>query len=143
MRTGPEVVREKRVANLFDGTEGMVDIAEILRQMEANVPNPSSTSRRLWTLRRAPCLASHNRSRDTMLEKAVAMLAANGHMPGWFNQCPTAAGIGGSSRTRRTNVDLRRRSAVRAGPAPAADTAQWPTLMAKRRTTGRTTGRSS
>ncbi len=74
--------------------------------MEANVPNPSSTSRRLWTLRRATHLASHNRSRETMLEKAVAMLAANGHMPGWFNQCPTTSGIGDSSRTRRSNVDL-------------------------------------
>ena len=41
-----------------------------------------------------------------MLEKAVAMLAANGHMPGWFNQCPTASGIGGSSRTRHSNVHL-------------------------------------
>jgi len=27
-------------------------------------------------------------------------------MPGWFNQCPTASGIGGSSRTRHSNVDL-------------------------------------
>ena len=94
------------MASLFDGTEGMMDIAEILRRMEANVPHPSSTSRRLWALRRATHLASHNRSRETMLEKAVAMLAANGHMPGWFNQCPTASGIGSSSRTRHSNVDL-------------------------------------
>ena len=34
------------------------------------------------------------------------MLAANGHMPGWFNQCRTASGIGGSSRTRHGNVHL-------------------------------------
>ncbi len=73
------------MASLFDGTEGMVNIAEILRWMEANVPNPASTSGRLWTLRRATHLASHNRSLETMLEKAVAMPAANGHMPGWFS----------------------------------------------------------
>ena len=41
-----------------------------------------------------------------MLEKAVAMLAANGHMPGWFNQCPAASGIGDSTRNRHSSVDL-------------------------------------
>ena len=41
-----------------------------------------------------------------MLERAVATLAANGHMPGWFNQCPAASGIGGSSRNRHSSVDL-------------------------------------
>ena len=41
-----------------------------------------------------------------MLEKAVAMLAKNGHMPGWFSRCPTASGIGDSSRTRHNNIDL-------------------------------------
>ena len=94
------------MASLFDKTRGMEDIAEILNQMEANVPHPSSTSRKLWQLRRATDISSHNRSRETMLEKAVAMLADNGHMPGWFNQCPTASGIGDSSRSRHSNVDL-------------------------------------
>ena len=94
------------MASLFDGTKDMENIAEILGQMKANIPYPSSTSQQLWTLRRATRLASHNPRRETMLEKAVAMLAGNGHMPGWFNQCPTASGIGGSSRTRRSNVDL-------------------------------------
>ena len=41
-----------------------------------------------------------------MLEKAVAMLAAKGHMPGWFNQCPTASGIGDSSRNKHSDIDL-------------------------------------
>ena len=34
------------------------------------------------------------------------MLAANGHMPGWFNQCPAASGIGDSVRSRHSSVDL-------------------------------------
>ena len=41
-----------------------------------------------------------------MLEKAVAIFAYNGYMPGWFNQCPTASGIGDSARNRHSNVDL-------------------------------------
>ena len=94
------------MASLFDKTKGTENIAEILRQMEANIPHPSSTSRKLWQLRRATDIISHNRSRETMLEKAVAMLAENGHMPGWFNQCPTASGIGDSSRNKRSDVDL-------------------------------------
>ena len=91
---------------LFDGTFGTEDIVEILDRMAANCPRPSSQSRQLWQLRRCKDIAGHNRSRETMLEKAVAMLADTGHMPGWFNQCPAASGIGDSSRNRRSNVDL-------------------------------------
>ena len=91
---------------LFDGTFGTEDIVEILDRMAANCPRPSSHSRQLWCLRRATDIAGHNRSGETMLEKAVAMLAANGHMPGWFNQCPAASGIGNSTRNRHSNVDL-------------------------------------
>ena len=94
------------MASLFDKTKGMENITEILSQMEANIPHPSSTSQKLWQLRRATDIISHNQSRETMLEKAVAMLAENRHMPGWFNQCPTASGIGDSSRNRHSNIDL-------------------------------------
>ena len=49
-----------------------------------------------------------------MLEKAVATLAASGHMPDWYNQCPVASGITVSSMSRqdskatnkKSNVDL-------------------------------------
>ena len=73
---------------------------------ERNCPIPSTTSKRLWELRREYKVADHNKSPETLLEKAVANLAYNGHMPGWYNQCPTASGIGDSSRGRRRNVDL-------------------------------------
>ena len=94
------------MASLFDGTKDLEGIGEIYRRMTMNCPNPSSTSKRLWELRRATHIASHNRSDETMLEKAVVMLAANGHMHGWFNQCPTASGIGDHSRNRHSDVDL-------------------------------------
>ena len=91
---------------LFDGTFGTEDIVQILDRMQANCPCPSSKSTQLWKLRRAPGVCGKNRSRETLLEKAVAMLACNGHMPGWFNQCPAASGIGGSTRNKRRNIDL-------------------------------------
>ena len=94
------------MASLFDDTKGLDDIGEIYSRMEANCPNPASTSQRLWELRRATRISAHNPSEETMLEKSVAMLAARGHMDGWFNQCPTASGIGDSSRDKRRNVDL-------------------------------------
>ena len=94
------------MASLFEGIDGLEDIAEILGRMKANIPHPSSTSKKLWKLRRETRMVSHNASPETMLEKAVAMLASKGRMPGWFNQCPTASGIGGSSSTKRSNVDL-------------------------------------
>ena len=74
--------------------------------MNDNCPAPTSTSRKLWELRRKTGIAPHNASREKILEEAVAMLAKNGHMPGWFNQCPAASGIGDSSRNRRSSVDL-------------------------------------
>lgn len=91
---------------LFDGIGGIHDIVEILNQMEANCPDPSSTSEKLWRLRRATGGSLRGLGKETFLEKAVAMLAANGHMPGWYNQCPTASGIGDSSRNKRRDVDL-------------------------------------
>ena len=94
------------MASLFDGTKDLEGIGEIYRRITMNCPNPSSTSKRLWELRRATHIAPHNLSDETMLEKAVVMLAANGHMHGWFNQCPTASGIGDHSRNRHSNVDL-------------------------------------
>lgn len=92
--------------NLFERTDGIDNIVKILDRMEANCPQPFSNSKALWKLRRATEVSGRNQSKETMLEKAVAMLAENGHMPGWFNQCPTASGIGDSSRNRHRNVAL-------------------------------------
>ncbi|MCY4613767.1 MAG: hypothetical protein OXB94_09120 [Nitrospira sp.] len=94
------------MARLFDSTEHMDDIEKIYNQMEANCPNPCSTSRKLWELRHACKITSHNPYPETMLEKAVVMLAARGQMPAWFNQCPVASGMNDSSRYRRSAVDL-------------------------------------
>lgn len=94
------------MASLFDRTHGKYNISEIFRQMETNCPVPKSNSQALWELRRKTHISHHNPSSETLLEKSVAMLAKNGHMPGWFNQCPTASGIGDSSRNRHSNVDL-------------------------------------
>lgn len=91
---------------LFDGTCGIEDIVEIRARMLANCPRPSSSSGGLWKLRRQTSVAGHNPSKETLLEKAVAMLASHGHMPDWFNQCPAASGIGGSTKYRRRCIDL-------------------------------------
>ena len=94
------------MGSLFDGTDGTDDIKEIYVRMEANCPDPRSTSKKLWKLRHACHIAPRNRAPETLIEKAVAMLAGNGYMYEWFNQCPTASGITDSSRDRRSNVDL-------------------------------------
>lgn len=101
--------------NLFSHIFGMWNILDILEQMEKNRPNPSSTSKKLWKLRHATHIKPDSKRSETMLEKSVAMLASNGHLPGWFNQCPTASGIGDSNRNRHSNVDL-----VRWNPADAS-----------------------
>ena len=81
--------------------------------MEANCPDPDSKSTKLWELRRSckidPC---EKKSLEIMLEKAVAILAARGHMPEWFNQCPTASGITDSSISRQDSSATNTRSNV-------------------------------
>lgn len=94
------------MASLFDGTSGKDDIGEIYRLMQENCPNPWSHSEWLWKLRRATHISDHSERQETMLEKAVAMLAKNNHLPGWYNQCPAASGIGDSSRNRGSRIDL-------------------------------------
>lgn len=95
------------MASLFNGTEDMEDIGQIYGRLETKCPAPSSTSKALWRLRREYSrLSSHNPSKEVLLERAVAMLADNGHMPGWFNQCPTASGIIASSNNKKSSVDL-------------------------------------
>ena len=94
------------MVDLFKGVVIGDDIGEIYEKLERNCPTPSTKSKRLWELRRACEVKDHNKSPETLLERAVANLAYNGHMPGWYNQCPTASGIGDSSRGRRRDVDL-------------------------------------
>lgn len=79
----------------------------LFRRMMANFPGrPASQSKKLWCCRRETNIAHRNESQETLLEKAVAMLAHQCHMPGWFNQCPVASGIVDSDRDRRRAVDL-------------------------------------
>ena len=94
------------MSSLFDGTKSMDNVTDIYNQMEANCPNPRSTSKKLWKLRHACDIADNNDSPEKMLEKAVAMLAARGHMPEWFNQCPAASGIIDPDSDRKSSVDL-------------------------------------
>ncbi|MCY3709371.1 MAG: hypothetical protein OXG26_10785 [Caldilineaceae bacterium] len=93
--------------SLFDGIYGTETVNEIYDKIQANYPGfPLSRSDKLWLLRRECGICHDNRSPETMLEKAVAMLAKRGHMPGWYNQCPVASGIVGSHSDRRSDVDL-------------------------------------
>lgn len=98
--------------NLFDGTASMDNVTDIYNQMEANCPNPCSTSQKLWELRCSCDITSHNPYPETRLEYAVANLAENGYMPEWFNQCPVASGITDSSISRASSAASNKRSCV-------------------------------
>ena len=93
--------------SLFDGIYGIETVNEIYDKMEANYSGfPEARSGKLWLRQRECKIAPHNTSPETMLEKAVAMLAERDHMPGWYNQCPVASGIVGSRSDKRSAVDL-------------------------------------
>ncbi len=67
---------------------------------------PVSQSEKLWSCRRATKICDDNDSQEKILEKAVAILAEEGHMPEWFNQCPVASGITDPGKDRSRDVDL-------------------------------------
>ena len=75
--------------------------------MEANYPGKlASHSNKLWCCRCETEIRDNNCSPETLLEKAVAMLADENLMPGWFNQCPVASGIVDARKDRRRAIDL-------------------------------------
>ena len=63
-------------------------------------------SDKLWSCRRATCIRDDNTSPEKTLEKAVAILALQGHVPHWFNQCPVATGIVDPHADGKRSVDL-------------------------------------
>ena len=76
-------------------------------QIAGNYPGRvRSPSKELWRWTRATDLGDGNRTPEKMLEKAVAMLAGQAHMPDWANQCPVATGIADPSADGNRRVDL-------------------------------------
>ena len=88
-----------------EGASRLVD--RLYTQLVSNASGRiTARSEQLWQCRRATQIADHNCSPETLLEKAVAQFADQGHMPLWFNQCPVASGISDSNSDRRRAVDL-------------------------------------
>ena len=51
-------------------------------------------------------LSDHNKSPEVLLERAVAILAEKGVMPGWLNQVPVASGLVDDRSDKRAALDL-------------------------------------
>ena len=82
-------------------------VQRLYRRIVDNFPGRArSPSEKLWSCRHATRISDHNVSPEKTLEKAVAVLAAQGHMPDWFNQCPVATGIADPYADRNRSVDL-------------------------------------
>ena len=101
-----------RVKSIND-KESLAFISEMYEILERNYrqvgSKPRSTSRELWRCKPIPSINiddKKNQSDEKILEKAVAMLSARGHMHEWFNQCPVAAGITDPYKDNKRAVDL-------------------------------------
>ena len=98
--------RALRIAPLPDD-KALHLLRNLYEQMAGNVPRRiKGRSTKLWQCRYATDIADHHQSQEMILEKAVALLAEGGHMPGWFNQCPVGSGITDSHSDRSRAVDL-------------------------------------
>lgn len=98
--------KTQKLASLSeDGAFTLVE--RLYGRMADNFPGYARhPSDQLWRCSRETHIGERNRSHEKMLEKAVAMLAENGHMPDWFNQCPVATGLTDPSADNKRCVDL-------------------------------------
>ena len=98
--------RSLRIGALSDEAAARL-VSGIYERLENNLPDRIvSRSDELWRCRHATMIADRNADEETIFEKAVAMLAVQGHMPGWFNRCPVAVGLADSRKDNRRAVDL-------------------------------------
>jgi len=82
-------------------------VQRLYDQLDDNFPGRAqSPSEELWRRTPATDICNRNEHRETLLEKAVAILADQGHMPGWSNQCPVATGIADPHADGKRSVDL-------------------------------------
>ena len=82
-------------------------VQRLYDQLDDNFPGQArSPSGELWRRTSATDICNRNERRETLLEKAVAILADQGHMPGWSNQCPVATGIADPRADGKRSVDL-------------------------------------
>ena len=89
------------------GEDALQLVQRLYHRIDANFPGrPRSSSDQLWRSTPETRISDRNRSAEKMLEKAVAILAEQGHMPGWSNQCPVATGISESHKDAKRSVDL-------------------------------------
>ena len=82
-------------------------VQRLYGRIDHNFPGQArSPSEKLWRCRHATAIDDDNPRPETRLEKAVAILAHQGYMPGWFNQCPVATGIADPHADGKRSVDL-------------------------------------
>ena len=89
-----ELTRKKLQTKPLTDEKAYCLVNRLYKQMKANCRGKlARQSDKLWCCRRETDIRDNNTNRETLLEKAVTMLAHECHMPGWFNQCPVASGI--------------------------------------------------
>ena len=98
--------KSQQLTPLTDQTAFLL-VERLYDKIADNVPGrPYPPSEELWRCSCQTCIADRNPSPEKMLEKAVAILANEGHMPGWSNQCPVATGVADRRKDRKRSVDL-------------------------------------
>jgi len=80
-------------------------IAKLYACIENNRTQRAPSSEN-WRLKPVDNVALHNKSPEILLERAIALLATQGHLPGWCNQIPVASGLINDSANKRTAIDL-------------------------------------
>lgn len=84
-----------------------VDLNEMYDRLESEYHDtPTSWSRELWELQYETYISPDSCRFETILEKSIAMLARRGHMPGYYNQCPTVSGLFGQYKCKKSAIDL-------------------------------------
>ena len=118
MYAGVEQIWNTRFPHVKNKVDAEALLNAMYQRMVANRrtdgENGLTYSKENWRVKCMTHIADHNTSQEKLLEKAVAVLADNGHMSGWCNQVPTASGYANSKHDKHANVDLMRWDAANA-----------------------------
>lgn len=63
-------------------------------------------SQKNWRVEPQTNISDNNKSKEVILERAIAILGERGILPGWINQVPVASGLVNESADKRAAVDL-------------------------------------
>lgn len=96
----------RRLAERPIEPQRFASLAGTLFEVLSNRRADREPSKENWRWSVQTKLDGNNKSAEVLLERAIAILAQHGHLPGWSNQIPVASGLVDQHQDKRAAIDL-------------------------------------